>query len=336
MDLAEKRVSVMDTFNSFLFDFPIKFHRFIYEFEFLEDAHLPPFRGSMLRGIFAINFKHTVCINKFSPCEKCFIRNDCGYYKVFETEYNPNVDLWFLQGVKKIPHPFIIHSQIDKKNNFTKGDTFKAGLTLFGHYSNYLPYFILTFERLGVFGFTSKKFKSRLKKVYSADINNNLKIVYDIDTRDYDPEFFEISSRVILEKLPEKFSSVKINFKTPLRIQENSSLVYEKDNLTSQALLRTLLRRIYAVYKIFYGLDIPQINLNFDSIKIDGNNLEYSNIARYSNRQRKKMEFGGLSGELTLTGESLNSIAPALILGSYFNIGKNTSFGYGEYELTFN
>ena len=53
---------------------------------------------------------------------------------------------------------------------------------------------------------------------------------------------------------------------------------------------------------------------------------------RYSRRQRRKMNLGGVVGEMTYRGD-LEPFWPLLLLGQLVHVGKATVFGNGQYEL---
>ncbi len=60
--------------------------------------------------------------------------------------------------------------------------------------------------------------------------------------------------------------------------------------------------------------------------------IRWADQKRYSNRQKKHMLMGGIVGQATYRGD-LDEFLPLLVLGSWINIGKGTSFGLGSYTL---
>jgi hypothetical protein len=125
--------------------------------EALEPLHLPPFKGSALRGGFGHTFKRLVC---FSPkgthgqsqlCGKrCELGNACPYGYVFET--TPPDESEVLSNLSEVPRPFVIEPPDDRREHIPPGERLTFGLTLVGRGINYLPYFIAVFRELGKIG----------------------------------------------------------------------------------------------------------------------------------------------------------------------------------------
>lgn len=307
----------------------LKLYKFIFRFKIENDIQLPQFKGSMLRGAFGAAFKSTVCITKYKTCDKCLIKNQCSYFTIFETELDNN-NLWFLNGIKKFPHPFIIHAPEQDKTFYKKDENFDIGLTILPKYSLMLPYFILTFQKMGEMGISAKRHKIKLKKAFSIS-NNGTDTIYDADSNFFKENF----NPYLINMNNHKTEKIKLNFTTPLRIQDKSSLIYESEKITSEVIVRAVIRRVLAVLNLFYNIPVPDNIPDFLDIKISQNNLTYQKILRFSNRQNKKMEFGGFLGSILLEGKNIYDFLPFVLLASNFNIGKNTAFGYGEFNVEF-
>ena len=105
--------------------------------EALEPLHLPPFRGSTLRGGFGYTFKRLVCFQP-TPCgERCQLGNACPYGYVFET--TPPDDAEVLSNLQDVPRPFLIEPPFDRRGIIRPGEQLVFGLTLIGRGMNYLP-----------------------------------------------------------------------------------------------------------------------------------------------------------------------------------------------------
>src|SRR5436853_931298 len=72
----------------------------------LEDASLPEFIGSTLRGGFGHALKHAVCVMSHKSCERCLVQDRCLYPYIFETPTPTGLRL--LEGQQQAPHPFIL------------------------------------------------------------------------------------------------------------------------------------------------------------------------------------------------------------------------------------
>ncbi|MBC8232906.1 CRISPR system precrRNA processing endoribonuclease RAMP protein Cas6, partial [bacterium] len=60
--------------------------------------------------------------------------------------------------------------------------------------------------------------------------------------------------------------------------------------------------------------------------------LNWKTWWRYSGRQKQRMNWGGLVGELDFVGE-LSEFLPYIRLGEYVHVGKSATFGLGQYQL---
>jgi hypothetical protein len=118
--------------------------------EALEPLHLPPFKGSALRGGFGHTFKRLVCFQPKTCGKRCELGNACPYGYIFET--TPPDESEVLSNLSEVPRPFIIEPPADRREHIPPGDRLTFGLTLVGRGINYLPYFIAVFRELGKIG----------------------------------------------------------------------------------------------------------------------------------------------------------------------------------------
>ncbi|MEG8945800.1 CRISPR system precrRNA processing endoribonuclease RAMP protein Cas6 [Rosettibacter firmus] len=320
----------MDTLNNLLkTELPI--HKYLFRFHVEDEMKmLPPFKGSMLRGAFGKSLKGTVCISDDKICEVCLLKKRCYYFTVFETEIEEN-NLWFLKGVRKQPHPFVIDSTTANKVDYSKGEFFDIGVSLFSLFPEPLPYFILAFEKLGRIGISFKRYRLKLQKVFSVTNDDILIEIYNAKSRKL-KELLE-PYMIVPSMLNINASKVLLTFLSPLRLQNNSSILKNKEQVTAEIVLRTILRRVYVVLNLFYQVSLKEVITDFSGVKISKNEIYYNEFMRFSNRQKKKMEFGGFLGSIELEGKNLSNFIPYIILATHFNIGKNTVFGYGKYSI---
>lgn len=297
-------------------DFTLSKHTFY--LTALEDMLLPTNKASMLRGGFGNIFRRLNCINKKNKtCTNCPIKETCAYSYIFETtEFSQK------------PRPYIIEVPFNDKRSFKKGETIKFTIVLLGKAINYLPHFIFTFIELGKKGLTKKQYKFELEKVIDADdsiVFQDNKIVKKGKVLSWD-EILKNTKLNIINKLT-------LNFITPLRLSENNDLV---SNVSFSLIIKKLLKRINDICKFhcnkFDKIEDKPFIEKAKNIDVVLNNLKWKDWIRYSNRQKTKMTFGGLLGNITFKG-NFEDFLPYIILGSYIHIGKNCTFGQGKYEI---
>ncbi len=308
-----------------------------YIFDFIletkEKMLLPAYKGSMFRGAFGISFRRTVCITHDKTCDNCFLKDHCSYFSIFETEAN-ELQLEILRGVKKVPHPFIIQPPNDRKTHFEKGDRITVTVKIFGDAVKFFPFFAFTFLQMGKTGISVRRHKFSVKQIINVISDDEKISVYDEESGNLKTKYKPFDNRKLLETNRES-NSVQLKFLTPLRIQINNSVIRKKEDLTSEILMRAVFRRCKMITALYYG---NNENTDFTPLlenlpEIYQNNLHYYHWERFSNRQKKKMEMSGFIGELELKGGNLQELLPYLALCSLWNIGKNTVFGLGSYEI---
>lgn len=279
---------------------------------------LPTNKASMLRGGFGNIFKRLNCINKSSKtCKNCPVTETCSYSYIFETmEYSQKT------------RPYIIEVPFNDKRSFKKDDIIPFTIVLLGKAVNYLPHFIFTFIELGKKGLTKKNYKFKLEKV--IDSNNN--IVFQDDKIIKKGKILNWDEIVKNTKLNIK-DKLTLNFTTPLRLTENNKLISQ---ISFEIIMKKLTKRINDIYKYHCNtiekVDYKPLIQKAENISIALNNLKWKDWVRYSNRQKTKMTFGGLLGNITFKG-NFEEFLPYIILGSYIHIGKNCTFGQGKYEI---
>ena len=86
----------------------IRLARFRFELAAVTPLELPPFKGSTFRGVFGINLKDLVCIQRhLDRCEPRILRLRCPYTYLFETpNFKPDGSL--LPSNSLAPQPFVL------------------------------------------------------------------------------------------------------------------------------------------------------------------------------------------------------------------------------------
>lgn len=311
----------------------ISFSNFRIEIKLLEDGLFPEYKGSMFRGAFGNIFRKVLCVTSKPTCDSCILSNQCQYFQIFETEIT-DTNLWFLKGVKKTPHPFVIHPPAEERRNYKKGEKINVWLTIFGKYTDYLPYFIITFEKMGETGISFRKTKFKLENVFYENPDKSETLVYSGKTKIFNKIDFDSGNDRLNNILRKRPSKINLIFKTPLRIQHEGKLIVNQKELTPELLLKIIERRIFIIANLFCGFKTPpesQIPENITDLRFRSN-LTFYSWERYSSRQKAKIALSGLIGKIEVEG-SIKKYLPYFLLGAELNIGKNTVFGLGKYEV---
>jgi len=296
--------------------------RFVLKFEKKVNVDIYP--SFLLRSILGKELKTLGCIfMDRSTCEDCPINDRCAYSYIFESIISKDNDI--IKGRNRIPHPFIIKSDID---NFKLYDSFDFDIVLLGSAIDYFPYIYQSF----IFGGEKGIGKDRIKYTVEKILHNGENLL-------------ESSKMVKLPKIKSFWKNesgmtaalerkITIKFISPFRHQKNN--IIQKD-VSYSAVLTDCLRSILLLSS-FYGdekeFTEEKFDFNkFEESKIVSKKLVWKDYSRYSARQERKMSLGGLIGEMTIAGLFSPLELSLLYGGEIFSIGKNTGFGLGNIRL---
>jgi len=159
--------------------------------------------------------------------------------------------------------------------------------------------------------------KSRIKLDNFVILYNN-QLVYDKEFRKFDntPLRFNINEY-------KKDFTLKIN--TPIRIKEDGKLV------RNSIKLETILRSINHRYLKLTNREIQKLPFTPEYEEVY-KNLYFKELTRFSNRQKTKMNLGGVMGEIIYKNVDENSYK-MLKLGEIIGVGKQVTFGLGDIKV---
>lgn len=291
---------------------------------FQEDAHLPPYKGSTLRGSFARAFLKTVCAVRQSQCSDCLLHQRCLYVATFEPRKASD-------SSATAPQPYLIEPPLDRATEYPVGSSLEFNLILFGEANDYLPYHILALERMGEQGVGKKAEGKGPARFHVTDIRRD-------GRRIYDPQQQRILTadepRSLSPSLPEEAESGTLTLRclTPLRVKHQNHLT---DELPFFVLIKAILRRISTLFAEYGGgepdLDYPGLVRRAREIPMVESDLIWRDFRRYSNRQDRPLRLGGLVGRATYSG-AIGDYLPLLDLARTLHVGKQASFGLGRID----
>lgn len=320
----------------------IPYQKLTLTLEAIEELHLPYYKGSTFRGGFGNMFRRIVCALKLQDCLDCMLKSRCIYAYVFETPSNEGAEIMNMHKYEKVPHPFVIEPpeisskfKVQSSNIIPPGSKIDFNLILIGKATDYLPYFIYTFNELGKKGIGRGRGRYRLVEVrrWNNHVPDKLPIYHESDKTIRQTEVNIIHIPDVFKPL-ESINQITFQFITPLRIKYNRDLVVRPE---FHILIRNLLRRLGLLYYFHCGNNKPcwdhrAIIKHAEGILIVNSSLNWLDWERYSSRQDTRMKLGGLVGEITYSG-NIEPFLPYLKAGEILHIGKGTSFGLGQYRL---
>jgi hypothetical protein len=292
-----------------------------------DEALLPPYKGSTLRGVFGRALKEVVCALKHQECPSCLLRGQCLYVAVFDPPAGA-------PSRASPPPPFVLEPPLSPKTQFSPGEPLEFTLLLFGKSNAYLPYFVYAFEHLGRLGLGKalggRRARFRLLSVTCATAG----VIYQEKERLLLPARPQELVLPTAEPPRPGVGQLTVSLLTPLRLKFQNRLQAE---LPFHVLLRAVLRRIATLFKEYGNgeppLDYRGLSARAQKVQTRHSSLNWCDWKRYSHRQEQAMLLGGLLGDITYQGE-LGEFLPFLSLAEKLHVGKNTTFGLGKLKIT--
>lgn len=315
------------------------FNLSIHEFRLtlLENAHLPAYGGSMLRGSFGNIFRKVSCFKKIDIlCTDCPLKQSCAYAYIFQTSPESSTAMHFAHN-KQIPRPYIFEPLTGGKTEYIAGDDFKFRLILIGNAQKFMPFFILSFKELGAVGITPRRHKFSLSSIIVRnDLAKREEEIFCGETQIVRNTNLPIIFSDILKAAAEFGDSqeISLEFLTPLRLKWNGEIL--TSYIPFEALMQNITIRIQMLN--IYHCDgnfcknLSDLSRKSSGIEVASKNIKWRRIERYSSRMQAKDTLSGLVGSITYKG-NLKNYLPLLILGQYIHVGNKATFGLGKYIL---
>lgn len=133
----------------------------------VEEAFLPSYKGSLLRGAFGHSLRRTVCVmGPQQPCPTCMLRQQCAYPRLFETLIEPEENVpRFLRGLPTAPRPYVFEP-FDERRLYRAGETLQFDLILLGQAIDLHPFAIFAVSQMSQQGLGFKRMPFQLEKVF--------------------------------------------------------------------------------------------------------------------------------------------------------------------------
>ena len=295
-----------------------------YQFTFVvtEPIQFPQYAGSTLRGAFGRALRKIACMTKQAECKGCPLYRTCPYTNIFET---PAPTEHELQKFSQVPNGYMIEPPDWGERVYISGEKLQFSLVLFGRLIDQLPLIAFAFKR-----------------AFEYNVGRGKAHLLDISAFNENAEKFEpilVNGNIIEHhksvKFPECFTNnAEIEISTPLRLQENSKPLNEKE-INVERFFISLAKRIALLSEFHF----KPFDLDFESLKNqiaqieDKKYLKWQDWTRYSSRQDQKMKLGGVVGKWQFKNLSLE-LSKLLYIGQWLHCGKNATFGLGKYRIT--
>ena len=312
----------------------IPFVRLAYTYRCQEELHLPPYKGSALRGAFGHALKKVTCALRRAACTDCLLRRSCVYVYVFETPPPPGSQR--LRLYPAAPHPFVLRPPLTAQQRFEPGARLSGELLLIGRAREYLPYFIYTLEVLGHEGLGRGRGRAELVEVCELDRQQPAGDIYSAATGLLTAPTGAAwrQTNAVAGQPPTRSVDLSVEFLTPVRLKYQGRFL---DRLEFHHLIRNLLRRLASLAYFHCGLDPEEFNFKeaiaaAEKVISTFQQLRWLDWERYSSRQQSRLLMGGLVGQINFQ-QVPPQFLPLLLCGEQLHVGKMSSFGLGRFEV---
>ena len=295
---------------------------------FEEETKLPAFKGSMLRGALGHALKSVVCAMREKNCDRCLVRNNCLYAKIFE--YKPN-RVEQDQTFAAFPHPYVLEYPTETEVIYRPNKPFRFRTILIGPAVESFPYWIYSIQKMGQSGLGPRQASGRRSQFQLTQVSMGDQVLYKDGQQGV----------VLPEKPPElsweerhsELGRLTVRLETPLRFKSQNRLATDT-NFTE--LVRLSLRRIKALQEGFQVKlepdNVRELLPKSGAVKTVRKELRWQEQTRFSTRQGGHQQMGGLVGELDVEGD-LKPFWPLLQMAGIAHLGKETSFGLGQISM---
>lgn len=304
--------------------------RYHFSAVFSETAQLPPYKGSTFRGAFGHALRQTLCISRQRDCTACLLAQRCLYARTFENRSQPAPEP--TARTVAPPLPYVLEPEPSEKNVFDAGETFSFDLLLFGECNDYLPYFVFAVEQMGQGGIGRRRGDVR-GRFGQVQVSVQDQAIYQGPGGQLvaGPHDESLSLPVAADGGE---GQLTLRLLTPLRLKFANHYQAE---LPFHILVRAMLRRISSLFEN-HGDGEPELDYRglvqrAQAVPVQTSDLRWFDWTRYSNRQEREMLMGGMVGEVAYEG-NLAPYVPLLELSRTLHLGKQTSFGLGRIDYT--
>lgn len=280
-----------------------------------ESGRLPPFLGSTIRGVLGHSMRDLVCLAPKVKCHTCIHANNCHY----ATYFNPP------GSVAGSVKPYVIYTPLSNKTHWYKGDLLSFDITFFGDSILAIDYLITGLLNIENYGWGAQRLSFSLKHIINQ-IDGSLVWSGGNTWLDHlTPTSVKDEGRLA--------NSVLIRLNSPTRILVQQKLLKE---LQFKDIIQAIMTRMKLIYHGYVGLvlewDEERLLEGAEQITRVEAEWEFIDFKRYSFTYNRQLKLPSIMGYARFEG-NLTPYTPLLELGQLLQIGKNTTHGFGHYNL---
>ena len=312
----------------------IRYTKLTFTIEFTEDTMLPKQKVSAIRGGIGEMLLRANCVRR-RECENCDFADECIVQRIMYSKYEKKPS--FVTTGESVGYVLECDNY---KEEFYQRDQLRFQLILFGKNIVYFNQYLQAINMLGASGLGKHQAHFiivAVKNQYWQDIlvNNSINMGnYQVSTVG---EYIDYRVRQLQKKPLQETQMQNENshysgmlaFHTPFTVKYQGEFIHD---LQMEPIIASIRRRLYML-DCFEGIEAeifwdeaPEraVTVRQES-RLEG-------VNRYSNRRDSAMTLRGIKGKVWFEGADLDTMK-LLFAGELLHIGKNSSFGFGEYQV---
>lgn len=321
----------------------IRYTKLTFTIKFTENTALPKQKVSAIRGGIGEMLLQANCV-RGRVCEGCDFADECIVQRIMYSKYEKKPP--FVTTGESVGYVLECDNY---KEEFHKNDQLNFQLILFGKNIVYFNQYLQAVSMLGGSGLGKHQAHFIIvgvKNQYGWDIlvDNSINMEnYHISTVG---EYIDYRMRQLqkvrlhesesqkehqesLSHVGDGYYSGMLTFRTPFTVKYHGEFIRD---IQMEPIIVSIRRRLYML-DCFEGIDAeifwdetPEVAITTrQQSRLEG-------VNRYSNRRDCTMTLRGIRGMVWFEGADLNTMR-LLFAGELLHIGKNSSFGFGEYQV---
>lgn len=289
---------------------------------FPEASSLPVNKVSALRGGMGEMLLRANCVRD-RQCEICDFETECIVHRTMYSKF------------EKKPAYITNHESIgyvleceNYRTDFPAGSTLDFNLILFGKTIVYLNQYLQALYALGMNGLGAEHAIFQILSMTNTR-KQDIIIGSNVYMKKYVVQHISDYVEYRMTQLKKYGLKGRLVFKTPLCLNYQNEFLQE---FQMDAIINAIKRRIHML-DFFEGMENDFYHGYQVSVpEIRAQEHRFVKIKRYSSRKDSHMFLKGIEGFAELTEIPMETL-PLLLAGELIHIGKNTSFGFGRYQV---
>ena len=302
----------------------IRYTKLYFTIQFTEDTVLPKQKVSAIRGGIGEMLLRANCV-RGRECESCDFESECIVQRIMYSKYEKKPS--FVTTGESVGYVLECDNY---KEEFEQGSELNFQLLLFGKNIVYFNQYLQAISMLGASGLGKHQAHFvivAVKNQYRQDIL----IHNSIDMRNYAISTVGAYVDYRMKQLQRGQASCGgvLVFHTPFTVKYQGAFIQD---LHMEPVIASIRRRLYML-DCFEGIEAEIFwDETPESVVTVKQQSRLEGVNRYSNRRDSAMTLRGIRGKVWFEGADEETMK-LLFAGELLHVGKNTSFGFGEFEV---